>query len=421
MKSVLSILTAFFLLIVASATLDFARAEDNKGVKSELQSIEEKLKKEKEKREILKKKTSSLKKQEETLGAELIIAAKSAQKYERDMSQVEETLLALEEAEKEKLKTLRQGQEQFVGVLGALERLARNPPEALIAQPLSSSDLVRSAILLRAAVPQIEQQATTLKKDLASLAETRESVVKRRKELASLTTKLKSESKRLTGLISKKKATRKKMSVEQKKASARLKRLTEQAKDLRDLFKKLEQNRRKEAAKAVAAAARAEAEAEKAKKNGRPPPKNSGSLEVANLPGPAGGSPISKARGSLWRPAVGRVIGVYGGRLDTGLTRKGMNIRTRPNAHVVAPYDGRVVYAGPFRGYGQLLIIEHGEGYHTLLSGMGQIDGVVGQWLLAGEPVGTMGKNNSGKPTLYLEMRKDGQPINPVPWLVAGK
>ncbi|MCW9046109.1 MAG: peptidoglycan DD-metalloendopeptidase family protein, partial [Alphaproteobacteria bacterium] len=93
----------------------------------------------------------------------------------------------------------------------------------------------------------------------------------------------------------------------------------------------------------------------------------------------------------------------------------------RLGAHVVAPYDGRVVYAGPFRGYGQLLIIEHGEGYHTLLAGMERIDSVVGQWLLAGEPIGVMSKNKSKKPTLYLEMRKDGHPINPVPWLVASK
>ncbi|MCW9045371.1 MAG: hypothetical protein OQK35_03465, partial [Alphaproteobacteria bacterium] len=227
-----------FLFLVSLAVSSSAWAEGDKKVKNQLQSIEEKLKKEKQKRQALKEKTTTLEKQEKALRAELIVAAKKAHKYEEDMSQVEETLLALEEAEKEKLVILRQGQEQFVGVLGALQRLARNPPEALIAQPLSTSDLVRSAILLRAAVPQIEEKAKALKKDLASLAETRESVVKRRQELASLTTKLKSESNRLNSLISKKKASRKKMSAQQKKASVRLKKLTEEAKDVRDLFKK---------------------------------------------------------------------------------------------------------------------------------------------------------------------------------------
>ena len=88
---------------------------------------------------------------------------------------------------------------------------------------------------------------------------------------------------------------------------------------------------------------------------------------------------------------------------------------------MVAPFDGTVAFAGPFRGYGQLLIIEHSEGYHTLLAGMGRIDTVVGSRVLAGEPVGVM--DNEGAPSLYVELRRDGQPINPLPWLAdrAGK
>jgi murein hydrolase activator len=75
---------------------------------------------------------------------------------------------------------------------------------------------------------------------------------------------------------------------------------------------------------------------------------------------------------------------------------------------------------GPFRGYGLILIIEHGEGYHSLLSGLGRIDGDVGQWVLAGEPVGAMGPATEGNPRLYLELRRQGHPINPQPWLAAG-
>ena len=84
---------------------------------------------------------------------------------------------------------------------------------------------------------------------------------------------------------------------------------------------------------------------------------------------------------------------------------------------MVAPYDGQVVYAGPFRGYGQILIIEHGESYHTLLAGIERIDAVEGQWVLAGEPVGTMERQGTELPKLYLELRHAGQPINPLPWL----
>ncbi|MBI3444037.1 MAG: peptidoglycan DD-metalloendopeptidase family protein, partial [Magnetospirillum sp.] len=93
---------------------------------------------------------------------------------------------------------------------------------------------------------------------------------------------------------------------------------------------------------------------------------------------------------------------------------------TRKAAQVIAPFDGHVAFAGPFRGYGLLLIIEHSEGYHTLLAGMSQIDCAVGQKLLAGEPVGIMGQDDS-KPNLYVELRRNGQPVNPLPWLMAQK
>jgi septal ring factor EnvC (AmiA/AmiB activator) len=96
---------------------------------------------------------------------------------------------------------------------------------------------------------------------------------------------------------------------------------------------------------------------------------------------------------------------------------RGIAIRGRPGAQVVAPYDGKVVYAGPFRGYGQILIIEHGGRYHSLLAGLDRIHAVVGQWLLAGEPVGVLGTPRNGNPELYLELRQAGQPINPLPWL----
>jgi septal ring factor EnvC (AmiA/AmiB activator) len=83
---------------------------------------------------------------------------------------------------------------------------------------------------------------------------------------------------------------------------------------------------------------------------------------------------------------------------------------------VVAPFDGKVLFAGPFKGYGQILIIGHGDGYHSLLAGLDRVDESVGQWLVAGEPVGVMSQS-SQKPRLYLELRHDGQPINPLPWL----
>ena len=98
-------------------------------------------------------------------------------------------------------------------------------------------------------------------------------------------------------------------------------------------------------------------------------------------------------------------------------TKRGLKIISGPGAQVVAPYDGRVVFAGPFRGYGKLLIIEHGQGYHSLLSGLGKIQTAVGQNLISGEPIAAMGTPPTGKPILYMELRKNGKLLNPAPWL----
>ena len=121
------------------------------------------------------------------------------------------------------------------------------------------------------------------------------------------------------------------------------------------------------------------------------------------------------ARGRIPYPVKGSVVKKFGDPTESGATSKGIVIRTRAGAQVISPYDGTVLFAGPFRGYGQLIIIEHGDGYHTLLAGMGRLDTSVGQTLLAGEPVGIMVAQS--KPTLYIELRKNGQPINPAGWL----
>jgi septal ring factor EnvC (AmiA/AmiB activator) len=277
-----------------------------------------------------------------------------------------------------------------------LERLAVLPPEAVIAQPMPPSDLVRGAVLLRAAVPRIEDQAARLRDDLSALAITRRDIAERQRELTSRTAELAKERAHLDAILEKKGAQRRDLVEAERELAKRLTALGEKAGNLRDLFNRLEKER---------------AEREGAAP-GTSPPSEPESPSAA-LPGESGGN--------LPFPAAGRIVGRYGEQTDTGMTRKGIDLETRPGAQVVAPYEGRIVFAGQFRGYGQLLIIEHPGGYHSLLAGMARIDGVVGHRVLAGEPVGRMGNPKSGRPSLYVELRRNGQPINPVPWLIARK
>lgn len=134
--------------------------------------------------------------------------------------------------------------------------------------------------------------------------------------------------------------------------------------------------------------------------------------------------PFEAAKGTLALPAQGKRLKQFGDADGVGGTVKGISLQTRGEARIIAPADGWVVYAGTFRSYGQLLIINAGGGYHVLLAGMGRVDVSLGQFVLAGEPIAVMGAappasqggNDSSRPVLYVEFRKDGRPIDPGPW-----
>jgi septal ring factor EnvC (AmiA/AmiB activator) len=141
-----------------------------------------------------------------------------------------------------------------------------------------------------------------------------------------------------------------------------------------------------------------------------------GAAKVASLDG---------LRGLLSLPANGELVSGFGADDGLGGHLAGVLLGTRPGAQVTSPCDGKILFAGPFRGYGQMLIIGVSGGYHVLLSGLANVDGVVGQEVLAGEPVGRMASNpkqiagsapgpRGGR--LYMEFRRNGAPIDPAPW-----
>jgi len=237
-------------------------------------------------------------------------------------------------------------------------------------------------------------------------------IADKKAQLTTVTTGLEKERTRLAVLFGQKTAVKYRTLTARKEETRRLKSLAGEAETLRELLEKVNKASKprrilKKAPKSVESMAKTEPFIP---------------LEtVLGLPAGLTGAPISGQRGKLPPPSVGRIIGRFGQTLSTGLTSKGLRLQTPPGAQVVAPYEGRVVYAGKFKGYGELLIIEHGEGYHSLLSGLARIDSTMGQWVVAGEPVGVMGRPDSRKPVLYVELRRDGQPINPLPWLAAQK
>jgi len=118
---------------------------------------------------------------------------------------------------------------------------------------------------------------------------------------------------------------------------------------------------------------------------------------------------------------VGPVLRGFGATGDDGLPARGTTWQAAPGARVVSPCAGRIAFAAPFRSYGELLIIDCGQGQHFVLTGLGRLDVRAGQPVLAGEPVGRLGSEpGAGRPGLYGELRVRGRPADPLPWLGAG-
>jgi len=368
----------------------------------------------KERRQTLQNKAQILDADIQNLRQNMIAAAQLIQTHESRVTELEQQLREVNKTVVIKQKNLRHDRKQLGRVIQALQRVAQYPPEALIVRPISPGDAVRSAILLRSAVPELERRAIILRDDIDALRQSRSEAAQRKTELSSASAELENQRAFLRTLIGRKSRLRRRTLAKSVQAQREVRSLAKQARSIRDLMARLEKLRIRREQEARAQ--------ERAKANNQRAASGEPDLK---RPAAFTGRLMETARGRLPYPVRGQVIARFGDREKGGLTHKGLTFETTGGAQVIAPYEGRVAFSGPFRGYGELLIIEHREGYHTLLAGMSRIDGTVGQWLLAGEPVGIMGRAPAGetkvRPTLYMELRYKGQPINPLPWLASRK
>ncbi|MFL2781749.1 MAG: murein hydrolase activator EnvC family protein [Rhodospirillales bacterium] len=396
----LLILGLFVIILLPSKILH--PQESNKLINNQIKKVEDAIKVGKKNSQRLKRRAATLKNDLNSASQNRIKVARTVQNLERKLSELESEIRDLNLLEKEKKELLDNRYTQSDNVLMALQRISRLPLEAMVAYPSGTKNVIRTAILLRAAVPKIEYQAKQLREDLVSLAKTRKMIAFRKIQLDKAGLEFKLKRATLDDLIKIKFAEHEKTITKRYTAKRKVAKLASRAKNLMDLIGNLEEDKRH-----LNKISRKETFTSLRQKNLRSP----------NFEAPVNLKPFALARGSLIYPAAGRTSGKYGETVTRGMTRKGLEIETRASAQVVAPYGGKVVFVGNFRGYGQLLIIDHGEGYHTLLSGMKRIDGVMGQYLRLGEPIGIMGNPGTNRPRLYVELRRNNQPINPKPWL----
>ncbi|HTQ34188.1 MAG TPA: peptidoglycan DD-metalloendopeptidase family protein [Stellaceae bacterium] len=337
----------------------------------------------------------------DTSRQQCISTAAAVQRRENSIGALDLAIKVMERGIETKKKEIALRRDEQEALLGALERLARAPPEALALAREGPVDRQRSAILIGAAVPALAAQALQLSGQLAALTAAQRQVETRRQDVDDARAALAKSREQLAQLVTRRNALIAQLLHDDNK-TVPADPIGDQATDLVDLIKKADaatEQRDKDLLVRLRVLYGA------AVKGSTPPdptkPKNLRALDAPRLD-------------MIW-PVAGELTHRFGEADRYGRPSQGLSLQAAPGALVVAPFDGRVDYVGPFRGYGLILIIRHGGGYHSLLAGLGHVDVTTGQWLLAGEPVGSLAEadENSAGATLYFELRREERPVDP--------
>ncbi|MBB4076486.1 septal ring factor EnvC (AmiA/AmiB activator) [Bartonella fuyuanensis] len=369
----------------------------NMEVHKELEEIRQNISLSRERITFLTRQVEHLKKDQRVLSDALIKAAKEERTVADDIAKREEKLKKMIEKRAQVYQTLKGRRNEFAEVLAVLERIGLNPPPALIIQPEDVLASMRSSVLLGTIIPQIQEKTRDLTEKFEELTNLSNSITM---EYTALKTKLQNQAeqrKRLELLLDKKNKLQKKSVKELIEQQQKNVALVKKAQSLEELILELDHQSKFSSDLSIQVQ------------------KSLQLLEQSNF---------ESRKGSLLFPVSGKWI--RSSHKNLQITRFGETIETESGAVVISPADAFVAFAGPFRSYGQLIILNVGNGYHIILTGMSRINVKQGQFVLSGEPLGMMEMQfiaNSvaldiGKtsPMLYIEFRKQGKPINPTPW-----
>nr|WP_294523069.1 peptidoglycan DD-metalloendopeptidase family protein [uncultured Rhodopila sp.] len=323
---------------------------------------------------------------------------------------------ALAEQRRDAEQRLKQRAEALQPLLPLIERLSLYPAETLLAVPAPPESALRGVLVLQSLSRQLEVEAEALRRDQAKVDAATDALHEAAPRLAEAEAAQKREGDALDKAIADAHAAQAAAEAQAKQAASQAELAAARTDSLRAALAALEAQRRTDEAKAREDAARAErqkraAEAQAAREREAVAAHPAGAGSIAAATGP---------RGQLQPPVIGVVVKGWGEETDGG-PATGVSYHAPPGARVISPCGGRVVFANEFRSYGLLLIVDCGGGYHVVLSGFEHLDVRLGQSIVSGEPVGVMANWEPGssarRPALYVELRHDGQPINPAPWL----
>ncbi len=375
--------SAALALCLAAPEICFAATAGAKNVKAELAQKQQET-------AALEKKSKELNSELGGLKTKLVGTAANLRATEDKLSDTERQLADLQARKEATQKILYRDHDALGGLVAAAGKFQRTPkPQLLLlGNPLDSA---RAALVMKDMIPALQGHAEELKTQLAEMARIETDISKRQTEQAQSLKKLKGQQEDVASLLKARQDIYEKTEASRQQQEREVAALAKEAKTLEELERKLAEKARAEEKAALAAA----------KKAG------------ANVARNRSSSPLPSG---LVQPVAGTVHTGFGATDDIGATSEGITFMARAGAMVVTPLAGSVKFAGPFQKYKQIVIIQHANGYHSLIAGLGRIDTVVGAKLDAGEPVGTAEKTES---KIYYELRRGGEPINPRQSMVA--
>ena len=378
----------FILLLTLLASPSYAKSTPKpKTTETELQKTTKDLEKAQSDQQRIETQSAAIEAELTSLQSQLIKLAATAQKSEAELSAAEDKLAILTTQLSSKEQEFKARQAHLSTLVSAAISLSHTPREAMIMMPGDVTQTMKAARALKMASSAVKDETQSLGLQLIELQKLKDKVTKEHDALAERQKAFDSQQESLVKKLTERKNLQKKLGFQAKEAQTRLTTLAKKTKDLQELVEKVEETHKPEP---------------------RTDQKKQASRSFAN------------AKGHIRTPVSGKLIQKFGSSEGKNATTKGITIATRAHASVTAPFDGEVVFTGPFLKYGRMVIIHHSDNFHTLLAGLQKIDVEVGQFLLEGEPIGAMGEG-ADEQELYVELRKDNQPINPAPWINALK
>lgn len=334
-----------------------------------LQQVEEELDKKIQEEDALEQAAEEASKGLENLQQRMIESTQTLQEKQAEQESLEGRLDDLTREIAEKSKNVEQEEHRLSLMLSVLVDIASRPPESLFMQDRALADHVHRSLLLQEILPRVKAEAERAARDLQALIDLKKQLAAHEKIVSTARRILEKRQKDLDKMIAVRQGSLKRTEKQKEEIAKHLEALASEAHDLRQLMKKVT-------------------------------PKRAAKPSVAEAP-------------ALKWPVSGAVRRNFGDKDADGVVSEGLTFSAPPGAPIVAPRAGKVVFAGPFRGYGLIMILQHDGGYYSFLSGFGRCDADLGQKVKAGEPLGVLPVKTKSKPELYFEWRNGDKPVDP--------